>query len=284
MGVTEAGAPGTPRGCAQGRRVPILVGMIRIRRPTLLLGLPLALVPLVPIVAGIAIGGASRKPAPAPQAAAPAPAPAPSTTAPPRPPAGSVTVARVMRTTVMRDAPSGHPIGQVHPRTGFGSADVLWVVRTVGSRLGVVNQLAGNGRLGWIDRAATSLSYVDVELRVSLSAHSLTVLRAGRQVGRYRVAVGRPTAPTPTGRFSVTDKLDTGDPSGPYGCCILALSAVSPHPIENWSGGNRVAIHSTPDPSVLGQSVTHGCVRVSLADGRWLLDNVPLGTPVILSA
>ena len=39
------------------------------------------------------------------------------------------------------------------------------------------------------------------------------------------MAIGTPGAPTPTGRFAVTDRLVTNDPAGPYGCCILALSA-----------------------------------------------------------
>jgi lipoprotein-anchoring transpeptidase ErfK/SrfK len=112
----------------------------------------------------------------------------------------------------------------------------------------------------------------------------LTVLESGQVLERYPVAIGRPTAPTPTGRFDVTDRLLTGDPGGPYGCCILALSAQAPHAIADWNGGNRVAIHSTPEVSSIGHSVTHGCVRVSLANGRWLLYHIPLGTPTLISS
>ena len=97
------------------------------------------------------------------------------------------------------------------------------------------------------------------------------------------MAIGRPSAPTPRGRFAVTDRLTTGDPSGPYGCCILALSARSPHAIQGWNGGNRIAIHSTPDASSIGHPVSHGCVRLTLAQGRWLLDHIPLGTPTLIS-
>jgi lipoprotein-anchoring transpeptidase ErfK/SrfK len=119
---------------------------------------------------------------------------------------------------------------------------------------------------------------------VSLSARRLTVLNGGKVVKRYTVAIGRPAAPTPTGRFAVTDRLATGDPSGPYGCCILALSARSPHAIQGWNGGNRIAIHSTPEVSSIGQPVSHGCLRLTLAEGRWLLGHVPLGTPTLISA
>jgi lipoprotein-anchoring transpeptidase ErfK/SrfK len=64
----------------------------------------------------------------------------------------------------------------------------------------------------------------------------------------------------------------------------LALSAMAPHAIADWSGGNRVAIHSTPETASIGNSVTHGCVRVALVDGRWLLNHVPLGTPTLISS
>jgi lipoprotein-anchoring transpeptidase ErfK/SrfK len=100
---------------------------------------------------------------------------------------------------------------------------------------------------------------------------------------RFTVAIGSRAAPTPRGRFAVTDRLVTGDPSGPYGCCILALSAHSPHAIQSWTGGNRIAIHSTPDAASIGKPDTHGCVRVTLAEGRWLLNRVPLGTPTLIS-
>ena len=100
-----------------------------------------------------------------------------------------------------------------------------------------------------------------------------------RTVARWKIAVGAPASPTPTGTFQVTDRLHTGDPSGPYGCCVLALSAVAPHAIQGWSGGNRVAIHSTPETSSIGLPVSHGCMRLTLAQGAWLLRHIPLGTP-----
>jgi lipoprotein-anchoring transpeptidase ErfK/SrfK len=146
-----------------------------------------------------------------------------------------------------------------------------------------VSPEAGNGRLGWIPRTATRLERVDWQLRVSLAARQLVVRQAGQVLHRYTVAVGRPDAPTPTGHFAVTDRLRTGDPAGPYGCCILALSARAPHTIQGWSGGDRIAIHSTPETSTIGQAVSHGCVRLTLAEGQWLLDHIPLGTPVVIA-
>jgi lipoprotein-anchoring transpeptidase ErfK/SrfK len=77
---------------------------------------------------------------------------------------------------------------------------------------------------------------VRLQLNVSVSRRRLTVTEGGKVRQQYTVAVGRPDAPTPTGRFAVTDRLSTNNPSGRYGCCILALSAHSPHAIRGWSG------------------------------------------------
>jgi hypothetical protein len=192
-------------------------------------------------------------------------------------------VALIEHRTEMRAAPGGRGVARVPIRTQFGSPDVMWVRRIAGRWLGVVSQLAGNNRLGWIPSSDASLSRVDWELRVSLSARRLIVLQNGLAVRRFRVAVGAPASPTPTGRFAVTDRLRTRGPGGPYGCCILALSATAAHAIQGWSGGTRIAIHSTPQTSTIGAAVSHGCLHVTLTEGRWLLMRIPLGTPTLIT-
>jgi hypothetical protein len=193
-------------------------------------------------------------------------------------------VAEVERPTTMRSTPGGRAIGPVGRKTEFGSPNVLLVARHTGRWLGVVSTLAGNGKLGWIPLGATALGRVRTEIRVSLAARKLTVLDAGRVVQRYTVAIGMPDAPTPTGTFAVTDRLSTSDPAGPYGCCIIALSAHSPHAIQGWGGGTRIAIHSTPDTASIGLPASHGCLRLTSAEGRWLMYHIPLGTPTVISA
>jgi lipoprotein-anchoring transpeptidase ErfK/SrfK len=255
-------------------------------RGRLIPGVGLALLAVVPIIAGAIITSGTTS---ATHSSGLAFTPTtlrsqrarPASAIPPGP--GSL-VALVSRPTKMRAAPAGRTVADLGTRTEFGSPEALWVVQRSGSWLGVISPLVGNGRIGWIPEGAASLGRVRWQLQVSLAARKLTVLRDGRAVERYTVAIGRPDAPTPTGRFAVTDRLRTGDPSGPYGCCILALSARSPHAIQGWNGGNRIAIHSTPDTFSIGQAVSHGCLRLTLDDGRWLLAHIPLGTPTLISS
>lgn len=248
-----------------------------------LLALAVAL-PLAPIVAGVLIGSGAGAPA-ASASSLYRPLTQQHTAQPPRapslvPPGQGALVALLRRPVALRAAPAGRELARLGLRTEFGSPQALLVVRRSGAWLGVVSSAAGNNRIGWVPAGAATLGRVSYALTVSLTGRRLTVLRAGRPVKSYPVAIGRPSAPTPTGRFDVTDLLSTGDPTGPYGCCILALSARSPHAIQGWNGGDRIAIHSTPETASIGQPVSHGCVRVSLAAGRWLLANIPLGTPV----
>src|SRR5918992_359939 len=102
--------------------------------------------------------------------------------------------------------------------------------------------------------------------------------REGRSLRRMTVAVGRPGSSTPIGRFAVTDKLSGPAYSPYYGCCILALSAHQPNLPPGWTGGDRIAIHGTNDPSSIGQASSAGCPRASDADLRVLMRRVPRGT------
>lgn len=250
-----------------------------------------AVIPIVPIVIGLLLSSSGRassgeRPVTGPPEAltfTPRPLPAEVPSVSPVPPGRGALVARVIRATTMRAAPHGRAIARIGRRSAFGSPSVVPVERHRDAWLGVISTQSGNNRLGWIRVADTSLSRTKFEIRVSLSARRLTVLNGGKVLQRDTVAVGRPSAPTPTGRFGVTDRLSTGDPAGPYGCCVIALSAVAPHAIQGWGGGNRIAIHSTPETWSIGLPVSHGCLRLTMAEGRWLMTHIPLGTPTVIT-
>ncbi|MFZ1992496.1 MAG: L,D-transpeptidase, partial [Solirubrobacteraceae bacterium] len=223
-------------------------------------------------------------PAPGTSATTQAPAPSSHPAGLKLPPGRGALVALLRHPAAMHAKPGGQVLAKLKLKTSFGSPQAMWVVRRSGVWLGVVSPAAGNNQVGWIPASAVSLSRVSWQLRVSLSARKLTVFDNGQVRERYTVAIGASDAPTPTGRFAVTDRLLTGDPAGPYGCCILALSAKAPHTIQDWSGGNRIAIHSTPETETIGEAVSHGCVRLTLAEGQWLINHIPLGTPAVISS
>ncbi len=63
-----------------------------------------------------------------------------------------------------------------------------------------------------------------------------------------------------------------------------AVGQGAPTPSQDWSGGNRIAIHSTPETETIGEAVSHGCVRLTLAEGQWLINHIPLGTPAVITS
>lgn len=245
---------------------------------------PLILV-LIIVVAGALLlsGGGRSSSGPVKRTLTPVGGGVRSSPVPQLPPGRGALIALVMRRAEMRAAPNGRVLGSVDRRDQFGSPWILLVDRISTQWLGVVSELAGNGRLGWIPRSAVALGRNPYSLRASLSARILTVSRDGSVLARYTVGIGASDAPTPTGRFAVTDRLVTHDPQGPYGCCILGLSATAPHAIPGWTGGNRIAIHATPDTQTIGEPDSHGCLHVTQAEGRRLIGTVPLGTPTVIT-
>jgi lipoprotein-anchoring transpeptidase ErfK/SrfK len=204
---------------------------------------------------------------------------APAPTAP-----GRLTV-QVTRPLRLRATPGGTVVGGVQPRTEFGSATILPVVAQRDGWLGVISKELPNGRVGWIAATAGLVPYRTRWRVVALLGRREVVVRyAGRVVQRFRVAIGGPSTPTPTGRFAVTDKLLTEDPASVYGCCILALSARQPHTPQGWGGGDRVAIHATNLPETIGSAASLGCMRAPAEEARRLVRTVPLGTIVTIRA
>jgi lipoprotein-anchoring transpeptidase ErfK/SrfK len=111
-------------------------------------------------------------------------------------------------------------------------------------------------------------------------ARKFELWEGSRLVRRGRVAVGKPGAETPLGLFYVTDKFDpTIDPDWAIlGAYAFETSAYSK--LTDWPGGGIVGVHGTPWPDLLGQAVSHGCIRLDNADIRFLRHRVPVGTPV----
>ena len=93
----------------------------------------------------------------------------------------------------------------------------------------------------------------------------------------YPVAIGRPKWPTPTGRFQINEMVENPDflafdfnnpkkpdrgrvppgPNNPLGLRWIGFASA-----HGW----QVGFHGTAKTSVLGQAVSHGCVRMSNPD------------------
>jgi lipoprotein-anchoring transpeptidase ErfK/SrfK len=192
-------------------------------------------------------------------------------------------VARTGTALAVFSAPGGEQTTVLPATTDFGSPRALLVVAEDGDWLQVALPVRPNGSTGWVRRADVELRSLDEAIVIDLAARTLTLLDGGAELLTTPVAVGAADNPTPTGTFYVVDKLDTGDPGGPYGQFAFGLSAHSDTLTEFAGGAGQVGIHGTNEPSSIGQAVSHGCVRVPGDVARRLAETVNLGTPVVIS-
>jgi hypothetical protein len=184
------------------------------------------------------------------------------------------------RSVVLRARPGGRGIVRVGPHSVFGGPVVLGVVAERGDWLEVTSEALPNGRFGWVERGRDVSVRSDAwSLHASLGRHVLEVLHRGRPVRRISIAIGASSSPTPTGRFSISEKLPGARFGAVYGCCILGLTAHQPRPPAGWSKSVAyyVAIHGG---SGIGSAVSAGCLHASEADLRYLMRTVPLGTAI----
>ncbi len=133
-----------------------------------------------------------------------------------------------------------------------------------------------NGKTGWVPAGSVELRPVRKRLLVDRSERRFEFWDGSRLVRSGKVAVGAPGAETPTGLFYVQSKFrPAAEILGAYAFETSAYSKLS-----DWPGGGIVGVHGTPWPWLLGQNVSHGCVRMSNDDVRWLRSRMPVGTPI----
>ena len=137
-----------------------------------------------------------------------------------------------------------------------------------------------NGRTGWVPAASVALKPMTKTIVIDRSERTLELRSRGRVLLRTRVAVGAPGMETPLGNFYVLAKFRPTAPIlGAYGFETSAYSKLS-----EWPGGGIVGIHGTDAPWLLGQAVSHGCIRVANDAILRLRDLVPVGTPIQIFA
>jgi L,D-transpeptidase catalytic domain len=136
-----------------------------------------------------------------------------------------------------------------------------------------------NGAQGWVPADAVDVRPVTNRIVVRLAARRLEVRRVadGRLLLQGVAAIGRPGAETPMGRnFYVQSAFIPTDPF--YGSLALETSASSA--LTDWPDNGIVGIHGTNRPELLGQAVSHGCIRVRNGVATRLGRLAPLGTPI----
>lgn len=135
-----------------------------------------------------------------------------------------------------------------------------------------------NGARGWVRADAAEVRPVVNRIVVRLAERRLEVrrVRDDKLLLRAIAAVGAPGAETPLGRsFYVESAFAPTDPF--YG--VFALETSAHARVTDWPS-DVVGIHGTNLPDLLGEAVSHGCVRVANRVAARLRRLAPLGTPI----
>jgi lipoprotein-anchoring transpeptidase ErfK/SrfK len=118
-------------------------------------------------------------------------------------------------------------------------------------------------------------------LLVSIADRKLAVIEDGTVKKVYPVAVGKRSAPSPTGTFLIVDRVT--DP-GYY----HASKVVPPGPHNplgtRWMGLSEkgYGIHGTNAPKSIGHAASHGCIRMARPDLEELFSQVRVGDAVVI--
>jgi lipoprotein-anchoring transpeptidase ErfK/SrfK len=196
-------------------------------------------------------------------------------------------IARAIGSVVSYAAPStSAPVRARFSRLNVNGRPTVFLVRSVRevggtTWYGVWLPIRPNESRGWVRQGSVAIHTTTAKIVVNLARHRLYVYKCGLIVGKFRVAVGMPGLSTPTGTYYVNQKLRPPAPGGPYGVLALGLSAFQPK-LPNWPQGGQVAIHGTNQDYLIGQAVSHGCVRMHNADLLKVSAWVPTGSPVVI--
>lgn len=117
-------------------------------------------------------------------------------------------------------------------------------------------------------------------IQVNKGTNVVTIFRNGRPDRAFVCSVG---SATPIGTFYTPNKLRWHVLDGPsYGqYCTRITGGYLFHSVWYYANGDY-ASQSYVQYNKLGTTASHGCVRLTVADAKWIYDNCPLGTKVTI--
>ncbi|HRA33597.1 MAG TPA: L,D-transpeptidase family protein [Acidimicrobiales bacterium] len=141
-----------------------------------------------------------------------------------------------------------------------------------------------NQGTAWVPAASVALTQTPMRVFISLADRTLRVENNGASVFDTTVAIGTDENPTPLGATYITELIQNTNPGGAYGPYAFGLALHSETLTEFAGGPGQVGVHGTNQPDLIGQAVSHGCVRLNNDDIQALVDlQLPLGVPVLIS-
>ena len=124
------------------------------------------------------------------------------------------------------------------------------------------------------------------EYKIKINKQCCTVTIYKKVKGKFKpqkAMICSPGNATPLGTFPLGQKMRWHTLMGPsYGqYCSRITGRVLFHSVWYYSCGNS-ASQCYREYNKLGTLASHGCVRLTVADAKWIYEKIPSGTPVII--
>jgi lipoprotein-anchoring transpeptidase ErfK/SrfK len=164
--------------------------------------------------------------------------------------------------------------------------DAKQLTRRIAASLAVGSRVPIHVHTNAVSPAVTASTFAEV-IVINRETNHLYLYTQGQLDRTFSVATGQAIYPTPRGTFHIVvmwknpwwypptqDAWAAGlkpvppGPGNPLGTRWMGLSAPG------------VGIHGTDEPSSIGYSASHGCIRMQVPDAEWLFDHVYIGTTV----
>lgn len=158
----------------------------------------------------------------------------------------------------------------------------------VGNSSGVVPGLflVQEPQLPPIGESSKFIPAEDVRLVIKLSERRVYLYKDNQVKTSYPVAIGKPGWETPVGTYTIftmevnptfksfkTGRIIPPGPDNPLG----------PRWIGFWTDGKtQLGFHGTNEPELIGEAVSHGCVRMHNKDVMALYEQVGVGMTVVV--
>lgn len=127
-------------------------------------------------------------------------------------------------------------------------------------------------------------AYAPLRLVIKLSERRVYIYEKEQIKTSFPVAIGRSGWETPTGKYSVIQMQHNPVWQHPFTGELVPPGSDNPlgaRWIGFWTDGtNYIGFHGTPNEESVGQSVSHGCVRMYNQDVIQLFEMVRIGTTV----
>lgn len=209
----------------------------------------------------------------------------PSTTTTEPAPIAEVAEATGDAIDIFADATTETPVRRLTAAeaTAAPNIPIVFLVKSkTEDRLEVYLPVPPAGSTGWVRIKDVSRAADPFRIEVSLADHRLRVYDRDDMVLDEPVAIGTTDRPAPGGTYYLKELLQPPDGGGPYGVYAYGISGFTTALTSFNAGQGLIGIHGTNDPSVMGQDVPLGSIRLPNESITRLVTEIglPLGTPV----